>query len=105
MYGHAAGDILIQDLVAIISECAEAEDILVRYSDYVFSVIIPGQQEAEAIKFYHRFKNQVKEYSSGQPRHAKHRGFYRLDCCHDIVEETKEDYKQGYKIHANNKLK
>ena len=67
MYGHAAGDILIQDLVAIIRECAEAEDILVRYSDYVFSVIIPGQQEAEAMKFYHRFKNQVKEYSQANP--------------------------------------
>ena len=91
VYGHAAGDILIQDLVAIIRECAEAEDILVRYSDYVFSVIIPGQQEAEAIKFYHRFKNQVKEYSQANPGMRNIEVFIGWACCHDIVEETKED--------------
>lgn len=91
VYGHAAGNVLIQDLAAIIRECSEAEDILVRYSDYVFAVIIPGQQEAEAIKFYHRFKEGVEKYSETNPGMRNIEIFVGWACCYDIAYETKDE--------------
>jgi len=91
VYGHAAGNVLIQDLAAIIRECSEVEDILVRYSDYVFAVIIPGQQEAEAMKFYHRFKEGVEKYSQTNPGMRNIEIFVGWACCHDIAYETKDD--------------
>lgn len=90
VYGQAAGNMLIQDLAAIIRKCAEVEDILIRYSDYVFAIIIPGQQEGEAVKFYHRFKDGIEEYSK------KHAGMRNIEIslgwstCEDVVYETRE---------------
>ncbi len=91
VYGHAAGDVLIQDLASIIRECSEPEDILVRYSDYVFAVIIPGQQDAEAIKFYHRFKGSLAEYSKEHPGMRNIEISIGWSSCSDIVSETKEE--------------
>jgi predicted signal transduction protein with EAL and GGDEF domain len=45
VYGQVAGNVLLQDLAKILRECAHVEDIVVRYSDYVFAIIIPGQLE------------------------------------------------------------
>lgn len=91
VYGHAAGNVLIQDLAAIIRESSEAEDILVRYSDYVFAVIIPGQQEAEAIKFYHRFKEGVEKYCESNPGMRNIEIFVGWACCYDIAYESKDE--------------
>lgn len=91
VYGHAAGDILIQDLAAILRECAEAEDILVRYSDYVFAVIIPGQQEGEAIKFYHRLKQGVEKYGKEHPGMRNIEISVGWSSCSDVAYETREE--------------
>lgn len=91
VYGHAAGDVLIQDLAAIIRESVEAEDILVRYSDYVFAVIIPGQQEGEAIQFYHRFKKGVETYGKEHPGMRNIEVFVGWSCCSDVTQESKEE--------------
>ncbi|NLJ41577.1 MAG: diguanylate cyclase [Clostridiales bacterium] len=91
VYGHAAGDLLIEDLAAIIRESSEAEDILVRYSDYVFAAIIPGQQDGEAIKFYHRFKQGVIEYSKVYPGMRNIEISVGWSSCTDVMKESKED--------------
>lgn len=91
VYGHAAGDILLQDLASIIRECVEAEDIVVRYSDYVFAVIIPGQLEGEAIQFYQRFKEKVKEYSREHPGMRNIEISIGWSSCIDVTHQTKEE--------------
>lgn len=91
VYGHAAGDVLLQDLTAILRECVEAEDILVRYSDYVFAVIIPGQLEGEAIQFYQRFKAAVEEYSKEHPGMRNIEISLGWSSCNDVILQTKEE--------------
>lgn len=91
VYGHVAGNVLLQDLAKILRECAHVEDIVVRYSDYVFAVIIPGQQVGEAIQFYRDFRKRVIEYAKDNPGMRNIEISVGWSSCNDVYNETKEE--------------
>ncbi|HZJ58368.1 MAG TPA: GGDEF domain-containing protein [Clostridia bacterium] len=91
VYGHIAGNVLLQDLAKILRECAHVEDIVVRYSDYVFAVIIPGQQIGEAIQFYRNFKQRVTDYGRVHPGMRNIEISVGWSSCSDVFHETKEE--------------
>lgn len=63
MYGYEWGDILLQKVANILLNLARKEDIVTRYGDEEFMVILPDTSEENAFIFAERFRRDIEKMS------------------------------------------
>lgn len=63
MYGYEWGDVLLKKLAEMLQNLARKEDIVTRYGDEEFMVILPETSEENAFIFAERFRRDVEKMS------------------------------------------
>ena len=63
MYGYECGDVLLKKLSEMLSNLGRKEDIITRYGDEEFMVILPNTKEENAFIFAERFRKDVEKLS------------------------------------------
>ncbi len=63
MYGYEWGDVLLKKIADMLSGLARKEDIVTRYGDEEFMVILPDTSEENAFIFAERFRRDVERMS------------------------------------------
>lgn len=63
MYGYEWGDVLLKKIAEMLSNLARKEDIVTRYGDEEFMVILPDTSEENAFIFAERFRRDVEKMS------------------------------------------
>lgn len=63
MYGYEWGDVLLKKLSEMLQALARKEDIVTRYGDEEFMVILPETSEENAFIFAERFRRDVEKMS------------------------------------------
>ena len=61
MYGYDWGDVLLKRIAEMLSNLIRKEDILVRYGDEEFVVILPNTPEENAFIFAERFRRDIEK--------------------------------------------
>ena len=61
MYGYDWGDILLRKIAQMLSALVRKEDVLTRYGDEEFIVILPETTEQQAMIFAERFRKDVEK--------------------------------------------
>ena len=61
MYGYDWGDILLKKISEMIKEFIRKEDVVTRYGDEEFIVILPNTSEENAFLFAERFRREVEK--------------------------------------------
>ena len=61
MYGYDWGDILLKKIAQMLSALVRKEDVLTRYGDEEFIVILPETTEQQAMIFAERFRHDVEK--------------------------------------------
>lgn len=61
MYGYDWGDILLQKIARMLSALVRKEDVLTRYGDEEFIIILPETTEQQAMIFAERFRKDVEK--------------------------------------------
>ncbi len=61
MYGYEWGDVLLKKIAEMLSGFVRKEDILTRYGDEEFMVILPNTTEENAFVFAERFRRDVEK--------------------------------------------
>lgn len=62
MYGYEWGDILLRKIAGMLAEAARKEDIVTRYGDEEFLIILPNTAEDNAFIFGERFRKEVEKF-------------------------------------------
>ncbi len=62
MYGYEWGDILLRKIAGMLAEAARKEDIVTRYGDEEFLIILPNTSEENAFIFGERFRKEVEKF-------------------------------------------
>ena len=63
MYGYEWGDVLLKKLSEMLQNLARKEDVVTRYGDEEFMVILPETSEENAFIFAERFRRDVEKMS------------------------------------------
>jgi diguanylate cyclase (GGDEF)-like protein len=63
MYGYEWGDVLLKKIAEMLSNLARKEDVVTRYGDEEFMVILPDTTEENAFIFAERFRRDVEKMS------------------------------------------
>lgn len=63
MYGYEWGDVLLKKIAEMLSNLARKEDVVTRYGDEEFMVILPETSEENAFIFAERFRRDVEKMS------------------------------------------
>lgn len=63
MYGYEWGDVLLKKIAEMLSGLARKEDVVTRYGDEEFMVILPDTSEENAFVFAERFRRDVEKMS------------------------------------------
>lgn len=63
LYGHQAGDKVLQRLALLIKENVRETDIVARYGGEEFTVILPGMKKEKAREVAERIRQAVKEFN------------------------------------------
>ena len=63
MYGYEWGDVLLKKLSEMLQNLARKEDIVTRYDDEEFMVVLPETSEENAFIFAERFRRDVEKMS------------------------------------------
>ncbi len=63
MYGYEWGDILLKKIAEMLTNLARKEDVVTRYGDEEFMVILPDTTEENAFIFAERFRRDVEKMS------------------------------------------
>ena len=63
MYGYEWGDVLLKQVADMLSNLARKEDVVTRYGDEEFMVILPDTTEDKAFIFAERFRRDVEKMS------------------------------------------
>lgn len=61
MYGYDWGDVLLKKIAELLSNFIRKEDILTRYGDEEFVVILPNTKEENAFIFAERFRREIEK--------------------------------------------
>ncbi len=61
MYGYDWGDILLKKIAQMLSALVRKEDVLTRYGDEEFIIVLPETTEAQAMIFAERFRKDVEK--------------------------------------------
>ena len=63
MYGYEWGDVLLKKIAEMLSNLARKEDVITRYGDEEFMVLLPDTSEENAFIFAERFRRDVEKMS------------------------------------------
>ena len=63
MYGYEWGDVLLKKVAEMLANLARKEDVVTRYGDEEFMVILPDTTEENAFIFAERFRHDVERMS------------------------------------------
>lgn len=63
MYGYEWGDVLLKKIAEMLSNLARKEDVVTRYGDEEFMVLLPDTSEENAFIFAERFRRDVEKMS------------------------------------------
>ncbi len=63
MYGYEWGDVLLKKIAEMLQNLARKEDVVTRYGDEEFMVILPDTSEENAFIFAERFRRDVEKMS------------------------------------------
>lgn len=63
MYGYEWGDVLLKKIAEMLMNLARKEDVVTRYGDEEFMVILPDTNEENAFIFAERFRRDVEKMS------------------------------------------
>ena len=63
MYGYEWGDVLLKRIAEMLSNLARKEDVVTRYGDEEFMVVLPDTPEENAFIFAERFRRDVEKMS------------------------------------------
>ncbi len=63
MYGYEWGDVLLKKIAEMLSNLARKEDVITRYGDEEFMVLLPDTTENNAYNFAERFRKDVEKMS------------------------------------------
>lgn len=63
MYGYEWGDVLLKKVAEMLSNLARKEDVVTRYGDEEFMVILPDTSEENAFIFAERFRRDIEKMS------------------------------------------
>lgn len=63
MYGYEWGDVLLKQVAEMLSGLARKEDVVTRYGDEEFMVVLPDTTEDKAFIFAERFRRDVEKMS------------------------------------------
>lgn len=61
MYGYECGDTLLKKIAEVLNNLARKEDIVTRYGDEEFLVLLPDTSEANAFIFAERFRRDIEK--------------------------------------------
>ncbi len=61
MYGYDWGDILLKKIAQMLSALVRKEDVLTRYGDEEFIIVLPETTEQQALIFAERFRSDVEK--------------------------------------------
>lgn len=117
-YGHAFGDIFLQEFANVLEKSKRAEDILSRYGGDEFAIILPECDLKAALAIAHKLLDDVKEYKllttdgsyvgvtvsigvSVYPEHAKTAKELFL-IADDMMYKVKEGGKNNVKVPSEN---
>jgi diguanylate cyclase (GGDEF)-like protein/PAS domain S-box-containing protein len=65
--GHAAGDELLREAVAVLTAVFRAEDVIARIGGDEFAALLPGAEAAAAQQAVERIRNHLAQYNSSHP--------------------------------------
>lgn len=94
MYGYDWGDILLKKLAQMLSALIRKEDVLTRYGDEEFIIILPETSEAQAMIFAERFRKDVEKMefipANEEERHpiTISGGISAFPCMEDVEENS-----------------
>ena len=94
MYGYDWGDILLKKIAQMLSALVRKEDVLTRYGDEEFIVILPETTEQLAMIFAERFRSDVEKMefipANEEERHpiTISGGISSFPCAEDIEEDS-----------------
>lgn len=63
MYGYEWGDVLLKKIAEMLSNLGRKEDVITRYGDEEFMVLLPDTNEENAFAFAERFRRDVEKMS------------------------------------------
>ena len=92
MYGYDWGDILLKKIAQMLSALVRKEDVLTRYGDEEFVVVLPETTEQQAMIFAERFRKDVEKMefipANEEERHpiTISGGISSFPCAEDIEE-------------------
>lgn len=94
MYGYDWGDILLKKIAQMLSALVRKEDVLTRYGDEEFIVILPETTEQQAMIFAERFRKDVEKMefipANEEERHpiTVSGGVAQYPCMDDVDEDS-----------------
>ncbi len=94
MYGYDWGDILLKKIAQMLSALVRKEDVLTRYGDEEFIVILPETTEQQAMLFAERFRADVEKMefipANEEERHpiTISGGISSFPCAEEIEEDS-----------------
>ena len=94
MYGYEWGDILLTKIAGMLKEAARKEDIVTRYGDEEFLLILPNTNEENAFIFAERFRREVAKFEfmpAGEEENhaiAISGGISTFPCMEDVKEDA-----------------
>mgnify|MGYP004623612369 CR=1 FL=1 len=94
MYGYDWGDILLKKIAGMLSALVRKEDVLTRYGDEEFIVVLPETTEQQAMIFAERFRRDVEKMefipANEEERHpiTISGGIAAFPCVEDIEETS-----------------
>ena len=62
MYGYDCGDVLLKDLAEIMTQHVRKEDVLTRYGDEEFIILLPNTDEEHAYLFAERLRRDIAKF-------------------------------------------
>ncbi len=94
MYGYEWGDILLTKISGMLAEAARKEDIVTRYGDEEFLIILPNTSEDNAFIFGERFRREVEKFefipAGEEERHqiTISGGISTFPCMEEVAEDA-----------------
>ena len=94
MYGYEWGDILLKNIANRLSAMARKEDIVTRYGDEEFLLVLPNTSEENAFLFGERFRREVEKMEfipAGEEEAHKvtiSAGISTYPCMNDVEEDA-----------------
>lgn len=85
-YGHQVGDVLLQELTALVERTIRFSDILVRWGGEEFLIVLPETELTEAILLAEKLRMNIEQYSFKKPEH--------ITCSFGVTELNEDEIQE-----------